>query len=58
MKKKLSVKALVDDVNAKLSDDEIMSKYGLSESGLKKAFDQLMRYLAACSSSGSIEVDD
>lgn len=58
MKRTLEVKPLVEDINAKLSDEEIMSKYGLSENGLKKVFDQLMRYLAACGSSGSIEIDD
>jgi len=58
MKRTLEVKALVEDVNSGLTDQEMMSKYNLSEDGLKKVFDKLMRYIAACSGIGSIEVDD
>ena len=57
MKRTLEVKALVEDINAKLTDEEIMSKYNLSEDALRKVFDKLMRALAACSG-GSIQVDD
>lgn len=57
MKRILEVKALVEDINSGLTDEEIMSKYNLSEGGLRKVFDRLMRALAACSG-GSIEVDD
>jgi len=47
MKRKLEIKALVEDVNAGLTDEEIMSKYNLSKDALPKVFDKLMRALAA-----------
>lgn len=58
MKKKVEVKHLIEDINAKLPDEAIMSKYDLSKDGLKKVFDKLMRTLAAGSRGGTIEVDD
>jgi hypothetical protein len=40
--RKISAKELVADIKAKMSDNELMAKYGLSAPGLQKLFQQLL----------------
>jgi hypothetical protein len=40
--KKISAKELVADINAGMSDDELKRKYGISDEGLERLFQQLL----------------
>lgn len=57
MKKTVQVLAeeITEDLKSGIPDAELMKKYGLSEKGLKKVFDRLLR--AACNGSCHIEVE-
>lgn len=46
MKRTLEVKALMDDIKAGLTDEEIISKYDLSKDTLPKVFEKLIRAIA------------
>jgi uncharacterized protein (DUF433 family) len=49
------VHEITADLRDGISDAELMKKYGLSEKGLKRIFDSLLR--AACNGSRHIEVE-
>ena len=55
MKKTISVADITADLQKGIPDEELMKKYGLSEKGLKRLFDQLLR--AACNGTRHIEVE-
>ncbi|MBI5251283.1 MAG: hypothetical protein HY912_17480 [Desulfomonile tiedjei] len=55
MKRSISVSEITADLKSGIPDAELMKKYGLSEDGLKKVFDRLLR--AACNRSRHIEVE-
>jgi len=52
---RVPVEKITADLRDGISDAELMKKYGLSEKGLKKVFDRLLR--AACNGSRHIEVE-
>lgn len=51
----VSTKEITADLRDGISDAELMKKYGLSEKGLKRIFDSLLR--AACGGLPHVEVD-
>jgi uncharacterized protein (DUF433 family) len=57
MKKTIQVPVteITADLMNGIPDEELMNKYGLSEKGLKKVFDRLLK--AACNGSRHIEVE-
>ena len=55
MKKTISVAEITADLKNGIPDAELMSKYGLSENGLKRLLDILLQ--AACNGSRHVEVE-
>jgi hypothetical protein len=54
-KKTIPISEITADLMNGIPDEEVMTKYGLSEKGLKAVFDRLLK--AACNGSRHIEVE-
>jgi len=45
MKRSILVREIVSDLRRGVPDDELMKRYGLSEDGLERLFDKLLKAL-------------
>ena len=57
MKKTISVADITADLQKGIPDEELMKKYGLSEKGLKRLFDQLLRAVSTGANHIQVESD-
>lgn len=55
MRKTISVKEIMEELKTGIPDEELIKKYGLTEQGLKMAFERLLRAMATGASHIEIE---
>jgi len=58
MKKTISVKEFMADLKNRVPDEELKKKYGLSENGLKRLFDESLAAMARGSLHIRIEFEE